>query len=130
MDVLARRALIVTGANPDHRLDYVVGLEGSIDAAGNIAPIAINLRYIPDKVIVEPTSFSRYLEALASIDWPSLEELAVTLLSDVSNEVIARWVHVSLSTPARQGLDTHTVMLEDRQPKWDNPHILSRLKKL
>ena len=76
MDVLARRALIATGPNPDPRLDYVVGLEGSIVAAGNIAPIAINLRYIPDKVIVEPSSFSLYLEALASIDWPSLEELA------------------------------------------------------
>ena len=130
MDVLARRALIATGSNPDTRLDYVIGLEGSIDAAENIVPIVINLRYIPDKVIVEPTSFSRYLEALASINWPSLEELAVTLLSDVSNEVIARWVHVSLSAQARQGLHTHMVMLEDRQPKWDNPQILSRLKKL
>lgn len=130
MDVLARRTLIATGTNPDPRLDYVVGLEGSIATAGNTVPIAINLRYIPDKVIVEPASFSRYLEALASIDWPSLEELAVTLLSDVNNEVVARWVHVSLSTPASQGLDTHTVMLEDSQPKWDNPRILSRLRKL
>ncbi len=130
MDVLARRSLIATGSNPDPLLDYVVSLEGSIAGAGNTAPIAINLRYIPDKVIVEPASFSRYLEALASIDWPSLEELAVTLLGDVNNEVVARWVHVSLSTPASQGLDTHMVMLEDRQPKWDNPQILSRLKKL
>ena len=86
MDVLARRTLIATGTNPDPRLDYVVGLEGSIAAVGNTVPIAINLRYIPDKVIVEPASFGRYLEALASINWPSLEELAVTLLSDVNNE--------------------------------------------
>ena len=130
MDVLARRTLIATGTNPDPRLDYVVGLEGSIATAGNTVPIAINLRYIPDKVIVEPASFGRYLEALASINWPSLEELAVTLLSDVNNEVVARWVHVSLSTPSSQGLDTHTVMLEDSQPKWDNPRVLSRLRKL
>jgi 7-cyano-7-deazaguanine reductase len=130
MDVLARRTLIATGANPDPRLDYVVELEGSVAARGNTVPIAISLRYIPDKDILEPASFSRYLEALASIDWPSLEELAVTLLSDVNNEVVARWVHVSLSTPASQGLDSHSVMIEDRQPKWDNSHILSRLKKL
>ena len=130
MDVLARRTLIATGANPDPRLDYVVGLEGSVAAVGNTTPIAINLRYIPDKVIVKPTSFSRYLEALASIVWPSIEELAVTLLSDINNEVVARWVHVSISTPASQGLDTHTVLLEDSQPKWNNPRILSRLRKL
>ena len=52
MDVLARRTLIATGANPDPRLDYVVELEGSVAARGNTAPIAISLRYIPDKDIL------------------------------------------------------------------------------
>jgi hypothetical protein len=64
MDVLVRRTLIATGANPDPRLDYVVELEGSVAARGNTAPIAISLRYIPEKV-----SWSRRLSAATWKPW-------------------------------------------------------------
>jgi len=130
MYVLGRQTIIAIGANPDPRLDCAISLEGSTAPAVNTAPFAITLRYILDKAIVKPTSFSRYLKALTSIKWSLLEELAVALLNYANDEVVARWLRVSLLTPTNQGLRTYTVMLEDSQPKRDSPRIHSRLSKL
>lgn len=131
MHVADRRRLIVTENNPEPRIDYVVALEGHMAAGGAAAPIAITLRYVPDKLIISPGSFGQYLETLARMEWPSLEDLAVTILTDINNEAVARWVHIMAS--AREsgdaGLDKHTVVLEDRQPSWDNAQLLPRLKK-
>ncbi|MCH8835488.1 MAG: hypothetical protein IH925_06035, partial [Proteobacteria bacterium] len=53
------------------------------------------------------------------------------ILDDINNEVVARWVQVALSVPngALPGVGNHGVMLEDRQPKWDNAALLSRLRR-
>ena len=89
------------------------------------------MRYVPDKLIIDPAAFGRYLGALGTLPWESLEKVAVTILDDINNEVVARWVQVALSAPngTHPGVDSHGVMLEDRQPKWDNPALLSRLRR-
>ncbi|MCZ6466802.1 MAG: hypothetical protein O6829_05960, partial [Alphaproteobacteria bacterium] len=91
----------------------------------------VGVRYVPDKLIIDPAAFGRYLGALGTLPWESLETVAVTILDDINNEIVARWVQVALSAPngAHPGLDNHGVMLEDRQPKWDNPALLSRLRR-
>ena len=77
-------------------------------------------------------AFGAYLEALASIDWPSPEELAVTVITDINNELIARWVQVTVNAPdlLHHAIETHGVVLEDRQPDWDNPMLLNRLERI
>lgn len=131
MDVARRRGLIETANNPEPRLDYVVALEGHMATGDGTVPNAITLCYVPDRLIIDPASFGRYLKALSEVEWRSLEDLAVTILTDVNNEAVARWVHVTASTheAGQSGLDRHTVTLEDRQPSWDNAPLLSRLKK-
>ncbi len=44
--------------------------------------------------------------------------------------LLARWVQVILTTENSAGsvLGRQRVVLEDRQPKWDNPGLLSRLE--
>ena len=131
MDAKERRGLLATQTNPHASLDYVSALEGHIAPVGRTQRTTVGVRYVPDKLIIDPAAFGRYLGALETLPWESLEKVAVTILDDINNEVVARWVQVALSAPddAHPGVDSHGVMLEDRQPKWDNPALLSRLKR-
>ena len=134
MDTLDRRKLLVTEPNPDANLDYLAALEGEIAPLEGCAGTAASIRlvYVPDKAILSPASFSRYLDALGKETWVSLEGVAVTVLGDINNEVVARWVRVAVTAEPvlLPGVTAHTVMAEDRQPNWDNPALLSRLKRI
>ena len=122
-----RRRLLKTRDNPDTGLDYVTGLEGALQAFGQGMPTRIKVKYVPDRTIIEPAAFGRYLESLSAVEWDSLEELATTVLGDFNNELVARWVRVVATAPeeAYPGVGAHEVTIEDRQPEWDNPALLS-----
>jgi len=129
MEVHERRRLLVTRPNPESTVDYVSGLQGMLQAFGHGGPTRVNVHYVPNRTILEPAAFGRYLESLTALDWGSLEELATAVLADLNDEVVARWVRVVVTAPegAYPGVGAHQVMIEDRQPDWDNPALLSRL---
>ncbi len=129
MDVTERRRRLLTSRNPDSKLDYVVSLVGHMAVIGDMERSTITLRYVPDKLILQPAAYGKYLDVLGTVDWPTLEEAASVILNDINNELIARWVQVSIDTPdqTHPGVDSHEVLLEDHQPKWQNPELLSRL---
>lgn len=131
MDILERRKLLETEKNPDSNLDYVISITGHMATHDEVDSSTVNLRYVPDRDILNPASFGRYLDALGTVEWQSLEDAAAAVLNDVNNELIARWVQVSISAPdqVHPGIDRHEVLLEDRQPNWDNAGLLSRLKR-
>ena len=128
--MLARRALIDTLDNTDKKLDYVVTLEGSFKFAAGGEQANIQLRYIPDKLVLTPKSFSDYIEALADLSWSSLEEMTAAVLDDLNNEVVARWIQIDtkIANSLSDSIQNHQVLLEDHQPHWDNPRLLARLK--
>jgi len=125
MDLRQRRSILSSEPNPDQRLDYVVCLQAPLEASISESPIEARLRYVPDRVILRPESLNDYLEQTGALDWSSLEELAVTILNDINDELIARWIEITII------LDTdnthHDVVLEERQPQWQGHDILSRL---
>ena len=120
MDALVRREHLETVENPNTRLDYVISLSG--DIAGLCR---VDLRYVPDRVILAPESLTIYFERLQSVQWARLENVAVAMVSDLNNELVPRWVQLKVSGRT-DGLEHH-VTLEDRQPKWDNPALLARI---
>lgn len=125
MDLRQRRSLLSSAPNPDPRLDYVVTLRETITASVSDAPLSVRLRYVPDRLILVPESLKSYLLQTGVMDWSSLEEFAVTVLNDVNDDLIARWIEVSLHF---EGDGTrHEVVLEERQPQWQEQDILSRL---
>ncbi len=126
MDPSDRRKHLLTEPNPDNHLDYVVSLTGQAPLMGGGHARAA-LLYVPDKSILKAGSLARYLETLAELSWGSLEEVAVTVRDDINNEVVPRWLQITVSAPA--GEHSHGVVLEDRQPRWDNPALLSRLRR-
>jgi 7-cyano-7-deazaguanine reductase len=119
MDVLARRALLATEDNPDIRFDYIVSLSGALKLG------RVELRYIPDRVILTKGAFATYLTAFDTLEWRNIEAAAICILTDLSNELVARWVQVSLKGGSSE--EGHHVVLEDRQPRWDNARLLARL---
>ncbi len=131
MDTQDRRNLLVTTPNPNPRLDYVSVLEGTVTVSTGGDAATVNLLFVPDKLILDTASFATYLGALGNLTWDTLEQVAVTILEDVSNEAVARWVQVALSgpEPAHGDVGRHAVLVEERQPAWDNPALLSRLRR-
>jgi len=129
MIIDARRNLLSNSPNPESKLDYVVTLRGRIGTTQEARQATVQLRYVPDKYIVEDIVFRQYLDALADADWNSFEELAALILHDLNNEVVARWAQVSVAriSTTEDPERLHAVTIEDRQPHWDNPALLSRL---
>ena len=129
MKVKERRALLETHANPDSALDYVSGLHGTLQAFGLGKPTLLSIHYVPDRMIIDPAAFGRYLEALSALEWDSLEQLATEVLGDFNDHPIGRWVRVVVTAPegAYPRVGSPVVLIEDRQPGWDNPSLLWRL---
>jgi hypothetical protein len=131
MDLLERRGFLVTTVNPDKNLDYIVTLEGHLPHYHGQSP-HITLRYVPDRMVLDSKSFGQYLEALAQVGWNLPEDLAVTVITDINNQVVSRWMQVTLKAPEllHHAVETHSVVIEDRQPGWDNPGLLGRLSRI
>ncbi len=124
-----RRNFLSNIPNPESKLDYIVTLKGRIGTAQDSRQATVQLRYVPDKYIVEEGAFHQYLDALADADWNTFEELAALILHDLNNELVARWAQISVTrtSTAESSERLHAVTIEDRQPHWDNPALLSRL---
>jgi len=121
-DPLVHDDRLKSRSNPRSNLDYVVLLEGAGSPAGN----RVKLRYIPDKLLIESASFDAYLAALANAEAGRPEMLALAILDDINNEIVPRWVQISVSADSAD-TTAQTVIVEDRQPNWDNANILGNL---
>jgi len=125
----ARRAAIRTRPNPHSANEYLIGLEGMLSLPGSAAPLRVKLRFVPDRLVLESAGFAAYLAAVAAQPWTGAEDLATAMLEDLSNELVAKWTQIALRTRRgpESGRDDHTVLVEERQPRWDNPSLLARL---
>lgn len=130
MDILERRALLKTNGGPGGLSEYITALEGIFPAPQEGLSVSILLRYVPSRDVLIPESFATYLNTLATMDWKSNEALAAAIRDDTMDVLIARWVQVILTAEGEPGepVHRHRVILEDREPKWDNPKLLARLE--
>ncbi len=124
MDINERRDLLKTQDNPNRTLDYIVTLE----AQGHQTQHSITFRYIPDKVILEGNAFAPYVHLVLEAE-PNLEGAATTLLEDMNNELVPRWLQVIMTVDDETGAKHH-VAIEDHQPQWGNASLLARITTL
>ena len=123
MDAIFRREHLETVANPNLKIDYIVTLSGTVNDG-----CRVEIRYVPDVTVLKPESVKTYLTALGTMNWFMLEALGLTILNDLNNELVPRWTQVTvLGTCAELA---HRITLEDRQPRWDNQILLSRIGSL
>ncbi|MDW3208025.1 MAG: hypothetical protein R8L07_21015 [Alphaproteobacteria bacterium] len=118
---LERQSNVETVRNPLPRVDYLCKVIGMTVDGG----ASLQLRYVPDKLLLQEDAFGVYLAALP--DAESLESLAAMVLDDLNNELVPRFLQIRVAA-SEDGLDSgHAVLMEDRRPRWDNPALLSRL---
>ncbi len=119
-----RREILATRPNPNTGLDYLVAIDTAASSSHGI-----RLRYVPDKLLLRPETFETYLAAVTATDELPAEELALAIIEDINNEVVPRWVQVQIENSAtgpEPASGAYRVLIEDRQPNWDNPQIIAR----
>ncbi len=123
-----RRQLVRTVPNPGPGADYIVLFEIETTPSFSLGPLKFVARYVPDKLLLDPACLADYLHALTQPEWPTLEAVALAMRDDFGNEVIPRWIEIVVS-PSDTNLEAarHSVLVEDRQPQWNNPNLLARL---
>ena len=77
---------------------------------------------------MQSEAFARYLAAFEQGSEKTLEQLAIAVLEDINNEVVPRWVQIVATRDSGGETEQH-VLIEDRQPKWDNAALLARLER-
>ncbi len=127
---VGRRRHLAVRTNPSPGIDYVISYEGRLESTSPVGEATLELRYVPDRLVLEESAFADYLKVLSGEDYGTLEEVAAILLDDLNNELVARWVHLSLSVNTAEAgtVRSHCVALEDRQPGWKNSELMERLK--
>jgi hypothetical protein len=126
-----RRRLLVSETNPGGQRDYLVLLDAELGAIGAV-DVHVRVAYVPDRDILQPGALEAYLELLSKQPWLSLEAMALAVLDDLNNEIVPRWVMVQFRSGRRSGEPQtirHGVTVEDRQPGWHNPELLSQLSR-
>ena len=123
-----RQSSIATTPNPIPQTDYLCHLSGKLTSSGGQST-TVDLRYVPDKWILLPAALADYLHALNTPAQEALELTAQLLLDDLNNQLVARWLQIVLTGPPEPATDiaAHRILLEDRQPQWDNPALLQRI---
>ncbi|PWC31154.1 hypothetical protein [Azospirillum sp. TSO35-2] len=116
-----RRERLTTRPSPDPRHDYLVELRGE-----PMPGTRLTLRLVPDRLVPDPAGVVAYLATFADVA-EGLEALALAVLDDLNNELVPRWVEVTVERDAPL---PHRVVIEDRQPTWDNPQLLGRLRRV
>jgi len=124
MDIAQRRALITTIDNPNKVNDYIITLKTRCTRTNR----QLCLRYIPDRWIIDVNAIQNYFDQLLEDTGRTLEDTANLLLEDINNELVARWVQVHAEHECAPHTQ-HSIVIEDRQPQWDNPHLLARIAK-
>jgi NADPH-dependent 7-cyano-7-deazaguanine reductase QueF len=120
-----RAMILERTSQPEQSRDYLTMLDGMAKKLG----IRVTIRYIPDRDIVIAPAFQRYLDQIDDdCGQQSLEQLVIDILDDFNNEIVPRWVQIRAARGSGDG-PHHHVLIEDRQPKWDNPALLAQLMK-
>ncbi len=119
MDSENRRDLLAVTAHSATGPEMTVRLSGPCAlGAPSFQGLTLAVTYVPDKLLLVPVGFTRYLAALGRQPWTGLEALVAAIIEDLNNELVPRWLRVTASVPAATlGLE-HQVAAEDRQPRW------------
>jgi 7-cyano-7-deazaguanine reductase len=107
----------MTAPNPIPHHDYLVELNET-------TTWAFRVRYVPDRVVIDPAEFAALCHAIPSTASP--EQAGGELITKLADLLVPRWLEVCCISPSNQ----HRVTIEDRQPGWHNAAFLDRLERL
>lgn len=126
-----RREQLAFSPAPASNRDYITTLRGQLDgAAFDLKTIHLEVRFVPDRYVVSANHFNAYLAHLNTWPFDTLESLCAALRDDFANVLIGKWTQVTVIGESinKHGCQEQQVVMEDRQPKWNNTTLLDRLK--
>ncbi len=124
----AARDILSSSPNPHRHKNYVVAITQEITI--NQQAYLFGLRYIPDKILLNHQGLAGYLEQILTNAPAEPEILAHNILEDVSNEIIPKWIEINLLQEENKSGQNILIIIEDRQPHWENDRLLNRLPAL
>ena len=84
----------------------------------------IRVTYVPDSFILNVASFHSYLMALGNSPEMTPERSGITLLEDANNELVPRWIRVTLIGRRAAATNvSYRCLFQDSQPNWSNPSL-------
>ena len=120
-----RRALLPTRQNEHTSLDFVVSVEFSLALPVARGEGRLMVRYVPDRLLLSTEDLAPWLTRIEAAEPHEIEQSAVMVLDDLNSELVPRWIQVLVRTH-----EEGEVLVEDRQPDWDNASLLAGLKPL
>ena len=140
MELLDRRKLLISLANPDTSLDYLVSISGTIEKYNPTKGIArssgttdyskfieVKVHYVPDRLILDDSSITEYFNYYQDKMPNQFEELGINLLGDFNNELVPRWIKLFIIIQDSKGENIKELSFFDSQPNWGNYNLLSSI---
>ncbi len=121
-----RRQSLIVGPSPAGKQDFLIQLEQLLWLGSG--SVHLVLRYVPNEDILDAASLETYTEQYKNFPSDQLETLVAMLQEDLSNILIPRFLHIELA--ASTANVAHRVVVEERQPGWDNTALIARMKVL
>lgn len=114
--------------NPHKSKTYCVSVIQEITLEDQV--FLFGLRYIPDKLLLDHKGLAAFLEAMVIRDSGKPETLIHGILENIMDQIIPKWIEVTLRQQQNKFGQTVLVTMEDRQPNWQDDALLSRLPAL
>ena len=140
MELLDRRNLLISLANPDTSLDYLVSISGTIEtqnttkgiprlsgATAHSKSIEVTVHYVPDRLILDDSSITEYFNYYQDKIPNQIEELGINLLGDFNNELVPRWIKLFITIQDSRKKSIKELSFFDSQPNWKNYDLLSSI---
>ena len=140
MELLDRRRLLISLANPDKSLDYLVSISGTIETHNPIKGIPslsgttdyskfiqVTVHYVPDRLILDDVSIAEYFNYYQDKMPNQIEELGINLLGDFNNELVPRWIKLFITVQDSKKETIKELSFFDSQPNWKNFNLLSSI---
>ena len=140
MELLDRRKLLISLANPDTSLDYLVSISGTIEKYNPTKGIArssgttdyskfieVKVHYVPDRLILDDSSITEYFSYYQDKMPNQIEELGINLLGDFNNELVPRWIKLFIIIQDSKRENIKELSFFDSQPNWGNYNLLSSI---
>ena len=118
-----RRGLLATRPNPGAGSPFFIRFTSTVDLGPGVPPAAVELCFVPGRVVLEPAAFGAYCAHLATLALPGAEDLGVMVRNDADDALMPRVLRVVVTVPACFGRPAHQVVLEDSEPGWSDEHV-------
>ena len=103
------------------RLVFADTTGGTARPDGDAPVTTVWVGYVPDRLIIANQGFHAYLDGLEALSLETPEALTAIIIDDLMDELVPRWISVVIDCGG------HRVTMQDGQPHWSNPTLLTRL---